>query len=96
MRLLGRPRRFGGGGADGSVSESSPITKCGKLMIYFGCKTGKALPATGRVDPYVCETSRLSNFLDNRLTDTGKVVSLTRRPPFAPPPTRNIPGTHFC
>jgi hypothetical protein len=31
--------------------------------------------------------------LDNRLTDGGKVVRLTRRPPFIP---RNIPGTHFC
>jgi hypothetical protein len=31
--------------------------------------------------------------LDSRLTDGGKVVSLTRRPPFTP---RNIPGSHFC
>jgi hypothetical protein len=30
--------------------------------------------------------------LDNRLTDGGKVVSLTRQPPFTP---RKIPGTHF-
>jgi hypothetical protein len=30
---------------------------------------------------------------DNRLTDGGEVVSLTRRPPFVP---RKIPGTHFC
>jgi hypothetical protein len=27
-----------------------------------------------------CETSRLPHFLDNRLTDGGEVVSLTRRP----------------
>jgi hypothetical protein len=32
-------------------------------------------------------------FLDNRLTDGDEVVSLTRRPPFAP---RKIPDTHFC
>jgi hypothetical protein len=31
-----------------------------------------------------CETSRLPHFLDNRLTDGGEVVSLTRRPPFTP------------
>jgi hypothetical protein len=31
--------------------------------------------------------------LDNRLTDGGKVVSLTRQPLFTP---RKIPGTHFC
>jgi hypothetical protein len=30
---------------------------------------------------------------DNRLTDGGKVVSLTLSPPFTP---REIPGTHFC
>jgi hypothetical protein len=28
---------------------------------------------------------RLPHFLDNRLTDDGKVVSLMRRPPFTPP-----------
>jgi hypothetical protein len=31
------------------------------------------------------ETSRFPHFLDNRLTDGGKVVSLTRRPPFTAP-----------
>jgi hypothetical protein len=33
------------------------------------------------------------NVLDNRLTDGGKVVRLTRWPPFS---RRKIPGTHFC
>jgi hypothetical protein len=37
----------------------------------------------------VFETSRLPYFLDNRLTDGGEVVSLTRRPP------GKIPGTDF-
>jgi hypothetical protein len=40
-----------------------------------------------------CETSRLPHFPDNRLTDEGEVVSLTRRPPFTP---RKFSGTHFC
>jgi hypothetical protein len=40
----------------------------------------------------VVKTSRLSHFLDNRLTDGGE-VSLTHRPVFTP---KNIPGTHFC
>jgi hypothetical protein len=35
-----------------------------------------------------CETSRLPHFVDNRLTDGGEVVSLTRWPPFTP---RKIP-----
>jgi hypothetical protein len=36
--------------------------------------------------------SRLPHFLHNRSTDGGKVVRLTRRPPFTP---GKIPGTHF-
>jgi hypothetical protein len=43
---------------------------------------GKAVPVTGREGPQGCETSRLPNFLNNRLTDGGEVVSPTRRPPF--------------
>jgi hypothetical protein len=34
--------------------------------------------------PEGCETSRLLHFLDNRLTDGGEIVSLTRRPSFIP------------
>jgi hypothetical protein len=44
----------------------------------------KAIPVTGRGGPKDCETLRLPHFLDNRFTDGGKVVSLTRRPPFTP------------
>jgi hypothetical protein len=40
-----------------------------------------------------CKWLRLRHFMDNRLTDDGQDVSLTRRPPFTP---RRIPGTHFC
>jgi hypothetical protein len=57
------------------------------------CEKGKAIPATGRGGPWGCETLRLPHLLDNRLTDGGKVVSLTRRTPFTP---RKILGTHFC
>jgi hypothetical protein len=56
-------------------------------------KKSKAIPVTGHGGPWGCETSRLPRFLDARLTDDGKVVSLTRRSPFTP---RKIPGTHFC
>jgi hypothetical protein len=34
--------------------------------------------------PLSVERSRLPHFLDNRLTDGGNVVSLTRRPPLTP------------
>jgi hypothetical protein len=40
-------------------------------------KKGKAIPATGRGDPWVCETSKLPHFLDNRFTDGGMFFSLT-------------------
>jgi hypothetical protein len=47
-------------------------------------RLSKAIPVTGRVGPQGCETLRLPHFLDNRLTDGGEVVSLTRWPPFTP------------
>jgi hypothetical protein len=55
---------------------------------------GKVIPVTGCGGPEGCEPSRLLHLLDNRLTDGGKVISLTRRPPFTPPPDK-IPDTHF-
>jgi hypothetical protein len=46
---------------------------------------------SGRGGPYGYETSRLSYFLDNRLTNGSEVVSLMRGSPFT---TRKISGTH--
>jgi hypothetical protein len=46
----------------------------------------KVIPLTGREGPQGCETLRLPHYLDNRLIDGGKSVSLTCRPPFTPPP----------
>jgi hypothetical protein len=50
----------------------------------------KAIPVTGREGLQGCGTLRLPHFLDNRPTDDGQDVSLTRRPPFTP---RWVPGT---
>jgi hypothetical protein len=47
-------------------------------------KTYNAIPVTGREGPQGCETSRLPHFLQNRLTDSGEVVRLTRRTFFTP------------
>jgi hypothetical protein len=54
-----------------------------QLLINLYVKV-KAIPVTSRGSPLGCETSRLPQFLDNRLTDGGKVVSLKRRPPLPP------------
>jgi hypothetical protein len=59
----------------------------------FSTPVNSAVPVTVRGGPQGRETSRLLHLLDNRLTDGGEVVSLTRRPPFTP---QKIPGTHFC
>jgi hypothetical protein len=44
----------------------------------------KAIPETGREGPYVCETSKLPHFLDNRLKHGGEVTSLTCLLSFSP------------
>jgi hypothetical protein len=57
------------------------------VLLYFYntfFKKGKAIPVIGRGGPWGCEASRLPPFLENRLTDGGEVVSLTRQPPFTP------------
>jgi hypothetical protein len=40
------------------------------------------MPVPDHGGPKGCEMLRVPQYLDNRLTDGGKVVSLTRRPPF--------------
>jgi hypothetical protein len=52
------------------------------LNVDGKVKKGKAIPVTGREGPQGFEMSRFPYFLENTLTDGGKVVSLTRRPPF--------------
>jgi hypothetical protein len=50
------------------------------VNIYLRYKKGKDISVTGHGGPYGCETSRLPHFLDDRLTGSGEVVSLTCRP----------------
>jgi hypothetical protein len=64
------------------------------MLFLVKKKKGKAVPVTGHGGPLGCETSRLSHFLDNRLTDGGEVVCLMCQPPFTP--RENPGGTHFC
>jgi hypothetical protein len=42
-------------------------------------KKGKAIFITGREGPYICETSRIPRFLDNRLTEGSEVLRFMRR-----------------
>jgi hypothetical protein len=53
-------------------------------LLFAVKKRGKAIPVPGHGGPKGCERLRVPRYLDNRLTDGGKVVSLTRRPPFTP------------
>jgi hypothetical protein len=50
---------------DGSVAENTSTQKY--------CLKGKAIRVTGRRDPLGCEASRLTHFLDNRLTESGEM-----------------------
>jgi hypothetical protein len=68
---------------------SSDLTENIPRLKY---KKGSVIPVVGRGGPQGRETLRFPYFLDSRFTDGGKVVSLTRRPPFTP---KKIPGTHF-
>ena len=63
-----------------------------KLGLLKGKGKGKAVPLQARRSP---EGSRKLRFPDFVTTaqDSGKVVSLTHRPPLPP---GNTPGTHFC
>jgi hypothetical protein len=55
-----------------------------KMNINSNGKKSKAVPVTGRGRLWGSETSSLTRFLNNRLTDKDEVVSLTRQPPFIP------------
>jgi hypothetical protein len=66
------------------------------IHIYIYIYKGKVFPSTGLGSPYGCERLRIPHFLDNRLTDGGKVVRPKHRALFYSPPPRKIPGTHFC
>jgi len=61
------------------------------LREIYVCK-GKTVPLQAWSSP---ESSRKLRFPDYMITaqDSGKVVSLTHRPPLPP---GNAPGTHFC
>jgi hypothetical protein len=62
------------------------------------CKRGggRAIHVSGRRSLYGCEMLRIPYCLDNRLTDGGKVVSLTHRSRCTPQKHFFASGTHFC
>jgi hypothetical protein len=65
-----------------------------RILVYI---EAKAIPITGLGGLQVCEMLRIPHCLDSRLTDGGKVVSLTHRPCFTPQKHYyfSVSGTHF-
>jgi hypothetical protein len=58
---------------------------------HFYCK-GKAVPLQAWTGPVGSRKLIFTDFMTSA-QDSGKVVSLTQRPPLPP---GNAPGTHFC
>jgi hypothetical protein len=75
------------------MSESILAWYFNHIFIYFVARDkedvqnncNKAIPVTSRRSPMGFETLKFPHFVDSRLTDGGKVVSLTRRPHLNPP-----------
>jgi hypothetical protein len=74
-----------------TASVKQEGTDCKEIKVRAKGK-GKAVPLQAWSGP---EGSRKLRFPDYMTTaqDSGKVVSLTHRPPLPP---GNVPGTHFC
>jgi hypothetical protein len=74
------------------ASSNHPLDDCRNAYNFVALlpgigvkgKKGKDIPVAGLEGPQDCETSRLPHFLNNRLTDGGKIVSLTRWLLFTP------------
>jgi hypothetical protein len=63
-------------------SELDPTSNEMKVQHRKSSKKGKTIHVASSGGPYSYETSKFPHVLDNRLTDGGKVVCLTRRPCF--------------
>jgi hypothetical protein len=69
-------------------------------VLYATLKTilkGKAIAVTGYEGLYGCEMSKLSHFLDNRLTDGSETISFTHQLPFyrlSQPQAHSVAGTY--
>jgi hypothetical protein len=68
--------------------DFSPINSYKMMLKHKTCKVSEALLVTGGGGPWGCEMLRFPHFIDNRLTDGSKAVSLTCQTPFTP---KNIP-----
>ena len=77
--------------AGSQMATRGMCSACRVTTVTYICK-GKAVPLQAWSGP---EGSRKLRFPDFMTTaqDSGKVVSLTHRPPLPP---GNAPGTHFC
>jgi hypothetical protein len=73
-----------GSGSTMQNPKSSPGTDPLHSKLTLIDLDSEVIPVTGRRGLYGCETSRIPHFLDNRFTEGGEVVRLTRRPRLIP------------
>jgi hypothetical protein len=95
-----RGQRDGSLGPYSLISRPEPLlflpTSFSIVLTRLEIKS-KAIPVTGCGGLWNCEMLRISYYIENRLTDGSKVVSLTHRPP-SPPQKHYFSAsrTHFC
>ena len=76
----------------GTGSYFGPLFNPCHSSTPYSLGKGKSVPLQVRSGPEGSRKLRLPNFMTTA-QDSGKVVSLTHRPPLSP---GNTPGTHFC
>jgi hypothetical protein len=99
LSLTVKPSGIGVLSLNGLQTDADYI--CFKLLQgsyeYKAKRKVKRIPVTGRGGLQGCEMLRIPHYLDNWLTDGGKVTSPMRRPHFTPQKYYfSDSGTHFC
>jgi hypothetical protein len=78
------------------INDNHVYTRILTLIVIVNYKS-KIIPVTGCRGLYGCKMLSIPQYLDNRLTDGGKVVSLSRLPRSTPQKHYfSASGIHFC
>jgi len=75
-----------------TYSSGSDVAALIKHGEFYSLLKGKAVPLQAWSGPEDSKKLRFPDFMISA-QDSGKVVSITHRPPLPP---GNTPGTHFC